>query len=204
MTLPMACCLVGIDQTEMPGEGEHHGAGATTVDVVVVAVEHVCDGFHPAGLGALCAIGHAHSVVRGRAHSDSNRDGARPGVALPRAGVLCQVWGLEPYSGRTANAAGGCAAVSPGGGSASPEGSSAEVGRAGRCPATPRVLVHLVARSPGMGVWQDLPVPVQTIALPVGSQWTADGTFIYSIWLARLFYSLFSRNRYNFVNPSRN
>jgi hypothetical protein len=44
MTLPMAFYLVGIDQTEVPAEGEHHGSGHPTVVVMVVAVERVCPG----------------------------------------------------------------------------------------------------------------------------------------------------------------
>src|SRR3712207_9376662 len=91
MLLPMASCLVGIDQAEVPTEGEHHGSGATTVDGVVVAVERICAGFHAAGLGALRAMGHGHGAVLGRAYPHSNLDRRRSGVALARAGALCRV-----------------------------------------------------------------------------------------------------------------
>src|SRR5829696_6244824 len=103
MLLPMASCLVGIDQAEVRTEGEHHGSGATTVDGVVVAVERICAGFHAAGLGALRAMGHGHGAVLGRAYPHSNLDRRRSGVALARAGALCRVRRLGSRGGRTSN-----------------------------------------------------------------------------------------------------
>jgi hypothetical protein len=88
MTLPMAFCLVGIDPTEVPAEGEHHGSGYPTVVVVVVAVELICPGIYPATLGTLCLMGHRHSAVLGRTyrHPDLDRSGA--GVPLAGPGAL--------------------------------------------------------------------------------------------------------------------
>src|SRR5215510_4850544 len=99
MTLPMAFCSVGIDQTEMPAEGEHHGSSHATVVVVIVAIERVCPGLYPARLGTLCSMGHRHGAVLGRAHPHANPDGAWFGVALARAGARCRIRRLGPRSG---------------------------------------------------------------------------------------------------------
>jgi hypothetical protein len=88
MTLPTASYLVGIGQTGMPAEVEHHGPSNPIVDMVVVAVEPLCPGVHPARLGALRAMDDGHGVVLGGTYHDPDVDHLRPGVPLACAGTL--------------------------------------------------------------------------------------------------------------------
>jgi hypothetical protein len=70
---------------------------------VRVAVEHVCDGVHPARLGALGAMGHGHGAVLGRTYPHTDLDGRWSGVALARAGALCGygAWDREAVERQT-------------------------------------------------------------------------------------------------------
>lgn len=96
MTLPMASYWVGICQTGMPTEGERHGPSNPIVDVVVVAVEPLCPGVHPAWLGAFCPMGHGYGAMLGRTHDHPTADRARSGVPVAPPGAFCRVWGVGP------------------------------------------------------------------------------------------------------------
>jgi hypothetical protein len=86
--------------------GERHERSDTTVGWVASAVAGVGDSFHPARLGACCAVGHRDGAVLGSADQHANFDGAWPGGALAGAGARCRVGRVGPRSRRTADAAG--------------------------------------------------------------------------------------------------